>query len=300
MCLIFPSSLGELGLEWFERLLEKSIERWQQLVEAFLTRFKANTKTPKEIDHLLSVKMESGDSLKVYNARYWETFNEILDYPTNLAITQYKRGLLVGHRLRDSLTKNQPTSMELLMQRINEHIRVEDDATASTVKTNPVAMDKRVAGKVHVVGQETNRPNDRARESDRGPDCRNRGKGHLNDRADYPHDDAADVNRKLNTRTGITTVFKIPIYRILSEIRDEVYVRFPVKLGDEQKGFNPRHRCTFHRERRHRTEDYLPLKQHLEKLVAVGHLDRYIDGGVRAAHHAPAEPSGLADLEAPP
>lgn len=29
MCLIFPSSLGELGLKWFERLPEGSIERWQ-------------------------------------------------------------------------------------------------------------------------------------------------------------------------------------------------------------------------------------------------------------------------------
>lgn len=29
MCLIFPSNLGELGLKWFERLSEDSIERWQ-------------------------------------------------------------------------------------------------------------------------------------------------------------------------------------------------------------------------------------------------------------------------------
>lgn len=54
----------------------------------------------------LSVKKEPGDSLKAYNAKYWKTFNEILDCPTNLAITEYKRGLPVGHRLRDSLTMN--------------------------------------------------------------------------------------------------------------------------------------------------------------------------------------------------
>ncbi|CAL5381972.1 unnamed protein product [Camellia sinensis] len=106
MCLIFPSSLGELGLKWFERLPEGSIERWQQLAEAFVTRFKTNTKTPKEVDHLLSVKMEPSDTLKAYNSRYWETFNEILDCPVNLAITQYKRGLPIGHWLRDSLTMN--------------------------------------------------------------------------------------------------------------------------------------------------------------------------------------------------
>ena len=58
MCLIFPSSLGELGLKWFERVPEGSIQRWH------LTRFKTNTKTPKEVDHLLSVKMEPCDTLK--------------------------------------------------------------------------------------------------------------------------------------------------------------------------------------------------------------------------------------------
>ncbi|XP_028091502.1 uncharacterized protein LOC114291826 [Camellia sinensis] len=190
--------------------------------------------------------------------------------------------------------------MGQLMQRTNEHIQVEDDAAASTVKTNPVATDKMVAKKIYAVEQETNRPSDRARESDCGPDRRNRGKGRRNDRAEYPCDDAADTNRKLNAQTCITTIFKILIYRILSEIRDEVSVRFPAKLGDAQKGFNLRYRCTFHRERGHRTEDCLPLKQHLEELVVATHLDRYIDGGVRATHHTPVEPSGSDDLEAPP
>ncbi|CAL5435666.1 unnamed protein product [Camellia sinensis] len=218
MCLIFPSSLGELGLKWFERLSEGSIERWHQLAEAFVTRFKTNTKTPKEVYHLLSVKMEPSDTLKAYNSRYWETFNKILDRPVNLAITQYKRGLPVGYRLRDLLTMHQPTSMGQLMQRINEHIRVEDDASASTVKATPVATDKKIAGKVHAVGQESSRLSDRAEESDRGSNRKNRGRRRRNDQDDYPRDDVADANRRLKARTGITTVFKISIYRILSEI----------------------------------------------------------------------------------
>ncbi|XP_028118217.1 uncharacterized protein LOC114315797 [Camellia sinensis] len=230
MCLIFRSSLDEMGLKWFERLSEESNERWQQLVEAFVTRFKTKTKTPKEVDHLLSVKIEPGDSLKAYNAKYWEIFNKILDCPTNLAITQYKRSLPVGHRLRDSLAMNQLTTMELLIQRINEYIRVEDDATAATAKANPMATDKRVVGKVHAVGQKANRPSNRKIESNRGR-C-NRGKGHRSDQADYSRDAAKDAKRKLNSRTSITTVFKISIYRIVSEICNELYVRFPAKFGD--------------------------------------------------------------------
>ncbi|XP_028054146.1 uncharacterized protein LOC114258391 [Camellia sinensis] len=165
MCLLFPASLGELGLKWFERLPKGSIEERQQLVEVFVTRFKTNTRTPKEVGHLLSIKIESGGSLKAYNAKYWETYNEIIDCPINLVIAQYKQGLPIGHRLRDSLTMDQPTTMESLMQQINEHTRVEDDAATATAteKENMVAADRRVAGKVHSVGQVDNCPNDRAR-----------------------------------------------------------------------------------------------------------------------------------------
>ncbi|XP_028098381.1 uncharacterized protein LOC114298075 [Camellia sinensis] len=217
--------------------------------------------------------MESGGSLKAYNARYWGTYNEILDCPTNLAITQYKRGLPVRHRLRDSLTMHQPTTMESLMQRINEHIRVEDDTASATEKANPVAADRKVAGKVHSVGQEDNRPNDRSKDQRRGSNHDDRNKSRRNDRADALRDAEEDAKRKLKARTGITTVFKIPIYRILSEIRGEPFVRWPAKLGSAQRGFNSRCRCTFHEERAHRTEDCLSLKQHLEELVAAGHLD---------------------------
>ncbi|XP_028106486.1 uncharacterized protein LOC114305577 [Camellia sinensis] len=242
--------------------------------------------------------MESGGSLKAYNAKYWETYNEILDCPTNLVITQYKRGLPVGHRLRDSLTMHQPTTMESLMQRINEHIRVEDDDTSATEKVNPVATDRRVAEKVHSVGQEDNRPSGWPKDQQRGPNRDDRNKGRRNNRADAPRDTAEDTKRKLKARTGITTVFKIPIYRILSEIKGEPFVRWPAKLGNAQRGFNSRYRCTFHEEWGHRTEDCLPLKQHLEELVAAGHLDQYIDGGMKAAPLGQTEPNGLAALEA--
>ncbi|XP_028067752.1 uncharacterized protein LOC114270451 [Camellia sinensis] len=193
--------------------------------------------------------MESGGSLKAYNSKYWETYNEILDCPTNLAITQYKHGLPVGHRLRDSLTMHQPATMESLIQRINEHIHVEDDA--ATEKANPVVADRKMAGKVHSVGQEDNRPNDRSKDQRRGSNRDDRNKGRRNDQANTPYDEDEDAKRKLKARTGITTVFKIPIFRILSEIRGEPFVRWAAKLGSTQRGFNSRYRCTFHEKRGH-------------------------------------------------
>ncbi|XP_028078354.1 uncharacterized protein LOC114280208 [Camellia sinensis] len=300
MCLVFLSSLGVLGLKWFKRLLEESIERLQQLAEAFVTRFKTNTKTPKEVDHLLGIKKETYDFLKVYNAKYWETFSEILNCLTNLAITQYKRNLPIGHRLRDSLTMNQLTTMELLMQRINEHIRVEDDVTAAIVKANPIVVDKRVAGKVNAVGQDDGRANNCGREHDRDANRNNLDKGRNNDCATNPCDTEDDAKRKLKAWISITTVFKISIYHILNEIHDEEYIRWPTKLGDAQRGFNLRYRCTFNDERGHKIEDWMALKLHLEELVTAGHLDRYVDEEVRVAPPKQTLPNGQAIEDIPP
>ncbi|XP_028099347.1 uncharacterized protein LOC114298894 [Camellia sinensis] len=164
---------------------------------------------------------------------------------------------------------HQPATIESLMQRINEHIRVEDDAASATEKANPVAADRRMAGKVHLVGQEDNRRSDRSKDQRRGSNRDDRSKGRKNDRANASRDEEEDAKRKLKARTSITT-----------------------------RGFNSRYRCTFHEERGHQTEDCLSLKQHLEELVAAGHLDQYIDGGMKAAPLGQTEPNGLGALNA--
>lgn len=140
MCILFPSSLGDLGLTWFERLQEGSIASWAQLAEAFVTKFRMNTKTPVEIDQLLSTDMGEKETLRPYNNRYWETFNQIGDFPTNLAIGQYKRGLSVGNKLRDLMTMMPPLTMEALMERVHQYIWVEEDVAHTKAKAGIMAM----------------------------------------------------------------------------------------------------------------------------------------------------------------
>uniref|UniRef100_A0A2N9I3J5 Uncharacterized protein n=1 Tax=Fagus sylvatica TaxID=28930 RepID=A0A2N9I3J5_FAGSY len=106
MCHIFPSSLGDVALRWFDRLEHGSIHSWTELAEAFTTRFITNTRKPKEVDSLMALAMRSGESLKSYSARF---------------------GLPVGSKLRQSLAKKPPPDMSNLMSRIEQHVRVEED-----------------------------------------------------------------------------------------------------------------------------------------------------------------------------
>ena len=77
MCRVFSSSLGDLWLKWFNRLLPGSIESFYQLTESFIARFVINTKAPKAVSSLLTLKKSRNKSIKNYNKRYWETYNEI-------------------------------------------------------------------------------------------------------------------------------------------------------------------------------------------------------------------------------
>ncbi len=127
MCKIFPSSLGEVTLRWFDRLEHGSICSWRELSKAFTTHFITNTKKPKEVDSLMALTIKSGETLKSYSSKYWETYNEIDRCGEDLAIRQFSFGLPQGCRIRQSLTKKLPFNMADLMLRIEQHIRVEED-----------------------------------------------------------------------------------------------------------------------------------------------------------------------------
>lgn len=92
--------------------------------------------------------------------------------------------------------------MEALMERVHQHIRVEEDSARAKTKSGTAAMpDKKITAKVNTVERPSG--NERGRRDNReDPD-----------------------QRRLRVRTAITTVFKKPIYRILSEIHDEPFVR---------------------------------------------------------------------------
>ena len=105
LCTIFPSSLGQMGLRWFDRLPRGSITSWLQLQEAFLARFKNNTTTPKNNNDLLALRKGGNESLKEYSRRYWDVYNNIENCNEALAVESFQYGLELESPLKISLTK---------------------------------------------------------------------------------------------------------------------------------------------------------------------------------------------------
>ncbi|GFY86367.1 hypothetical protein Acr_05g0000060 [Actinidia rufa] len=131
MCRVFPSSLGDLGLKWFDGLPPGSIENFYQLTESFVARFVINTKAPKAVSSLLTLKKGSNESIRNYSKRYGKTYNEIEECSEEMAVASYKLGLTPGDRLWENLTLDPPTGLRDLMSRAEMFARLEDDVRES-------------------------------------------------------------------------------------------------------------------------------------------------------------------------
>ena len=93
MCKVFPTSLRDLALKWFSRLKLRSICSCRELAGSFVTRFITNSKQPKDIGALLSLKKQSSKSLKEFSVHYWLLYNEVGGSNEQVAVATFKLGL---------------------------------------------------------------------------------------------------------------------------------------------------------------------------------------------------------------
>ncbi|GFZ11140.1 hypothetical protein Acr_22g0005380 [Actinidia rufa] len=92
--------LDDLGLKWFGKLLAGSIKNFYQLTKSFVARFVINTKAPKVVGSLLTLKKGKNESIRNYNKR---------------------------DRLWENLTLDPPADLRDLMSRVEMFARLEDD-----------------------------------------------------------------------------------------------------------------------------------------------------------------------------
>ena len=103
MCRVFPSSLGDLRLKWVDKLPADSIENFHHLTKLFVALFIINTKAPKCVESLLTLRKGKNESIRNYSKRYWKTYNEIEECSKKLAMASYKLRLTPKEKLWENL-----------------------------------------------------------------------------------------------------------------------------------------------------------------------------------------------------
>ena len=246
MCRLFPSSLGEVALRWFNQLGRRTIDSWIQMAKTFVARFITNSGKTREMYALLTMKLENNETIKEYSTRFWETYNDIDGCDKEVAVRTFKLGLLPDTGLRQSLTKRPAPTVGKLMYRIDQFIRVEKDG-GGTTSVQTVAQPKVIT------------PKPSARSSNMAKSL------------------PTPSNFVAPTFQAFETVFKEPIYKIMEKIKREPFFVGPPKLLGNPTLRDGKLYCTYHKDTRHMTENCHMLKVHLEKLVSAGHLSQYVD-----------------------
>ncbi|XP_028078611.1 uncharacterized protein LOC114280442 [Camellia sinensis] len=234
-------SPGRILIRWFDHLPTGSIYDWKQLSKEFLAKFVSNTKISKELDTLFGLRKELEETLRNYARRCWEKYNDLKKNVCSeqMVVMSFKQGLRLESKLRQPLTNHPATVLKDLRVRIEQYARLEDDQIPIKVAS---AEQKTRGNKRRTV----------------------QGK---------PRGITINEVDKSKSHEVVVTVFKEPIYRIIEKIKRESFFTWPPKMLGDPARHNQKLKCTYH----YMTQNCKALKQHLEDLVAVGHLQDYID-----------------------
>ena len=70
--------------------------------------------------------------------------------------------------------------------------------------------------------------------------------------------------------------FKEPVHKIINQIKNKPYFRWPNKMGGDPSWRNQNLCYTYHRDKGHITEQCRVLKDHLGQLVKAGYLKEFV------------------------
>ena len=116
LCYSFLTTLKAAAREWFTKLLNSSIDNFEQLSNAFLHHFIGGQRPKRPADHLLTIRQGEKETLRSYVKRFTRETLEVDEADDKVQLMTFKAGL----RSRDlvaSLTKNPlKTMIEMLLK----------------------------------------------------------------------------------------------------------------------------------------------------------------------------------------
>ena len=150
-----------------------------------------------------------------------------------------------------SLAKNPPKTMAKMLLKAQKYMNVED--TLAVIKDEEKTSEK---------GR---------KENDR--------RGRKRERSDRQTNDEGKRKDDKTPRTVKFTPLVITVDKILVQIKDEHYLKWPRPLHSLLNVYDRKKYCQFHKDYGHYTEDYRDLKEQIEELIRKGKLQWFVKKG---------------------
>ena len=143
-----------------------------------------------------------------------------------------------------SLAKNPPKTMAKMLLKAQKHMNSED--TLAAIK-------------------DVEKSNEKGRKTD---DRR----GRKMECTDRQNSDGSKRKNDKAPRTVKFTPLVMPVDKILAQIKDEHYLKWPRPLHSSPNVLDKKKYCRFHKGHDHYTKDYKDLKEQIEELIRKGKL----------------------------
>ena len=233
--------------EWFTKLPTSSIDNFEQLSSAFLRHFIGGQHPKRPANYLFTIKQAEKETLRLYVKPFTHETLEVDEADDKVQLTTFKARL----RFRDlvaSLVKNPPKTMAKMLLKVQKYMNAED--TLATIN-------------------DVEKSGDKGRKDDK---CR----GQKRERSDRRSND--DLRRKEDKGpwTIKFTPLIMPVNKILTQIKDEHYLKWPRPLHSSPNVRDKNKYYRFHKDHGHNTEDCRDLKELVEELIQKGKLQKYV------------------------
>ncbi|XXG80119.1 hypothetical protein AAC387_Pa09g1057 [Persea americana] len=177
--------------------------------------------------------------------------------------------------------------MKALMARANQFVRAEKDEARGRENFGLHQVDRPFKDKKSSRREESDRHRALSSDRHRAPSSDLHRTPSTSAAASVPTSRGIRKSRREATvYKAVNTVFKEPIYKLLSKIKKQSFFKWsqPMKGGPsapDQSKF-----CAYHKQNGHRTEDCRAFKAHLENLVKDGHLRDHVKEAGRDSSRA--------------
>ena len=121
----FPTTLKGAAREWFIKLPTSSIDRFEQLRNAFLHHFVGGQRPKRPADHLLTIRQREKETLRSYVKHFTRETLEVDEADDKVQLTTFK-ARLKSRELVVSLTKNPPKMMAEMFLKAHKYMNAED------------------------------------------------------------------------------------------------------------------------------------------------------------------------------
>ena len=232
LCHSFLTTLKGAARKWFTKIPTLSIDSFKHLSNTFLRHFIGGQRPMRPADYLLTIRQGEKETLRSYVKHFTRETLELDEVDDKVQLMTFKARL----KFREfvvSLAKNSPKTMAEILLKAQKYMNVKDVLAAI---------------------KDVEKPGGKGR---KGDDCR----GQKRECPVCRTNDGGKRKDERNHRTVKFTNLVMSVDKILAQIKDEHYLKWPRPLYLSFNVCDKKKYCRFHKDHDYYTEDCRDLKE---------------------------------------